>query len=196
MATRPGSARKPARKPAARRARKPAASQPPTLTRAHLSGFFVGALAGLLAGAGGLAYLTRDPGGPQAPVAEVAAAEDRAGNRPRFDFYTVLPNQRLDLTSDVEPAAMADAVGADPTTATRYLLQAGSFRDPADADRRKGELALLGLISTVEASDSDNGRWYRVFVGPFDTRSAMAQARSLTAQAAIDTLVLKRNPGN
>ena len=60
------------------------------------------------------------------------------------------------------------------------------------ADRRRGELALLGLEATVEPGDGDNGRWYRVYLGPFESRSEMARARSLTAQADMDTLLLKR----
>ena len=61
-----------------------------------------------------------------------------------------------------------------------------------DADRRRGELALLGLESSIEQMDTDTGSWHRVYIGPFDSRSAMAKARALTAQSDIDTLLLKR----
>ena len=71
-------------------------------------------------------------------------------------------------------------------------MQVGSFRQQADADRRRGELALLGLEATVEPGDGDNGRCYRVYLGPFESGSKMARARSLTAQADMDTLLLKR----
>ena len=107
---------------------------------------------------------------------------------PRFDFYTVLPNQELDLNPDIEPAAL----GSEPSGQGQYLLQVGSFRQEGDADRRRGELALLGLEANVEPSDGDNGRWYRVYLGPFESRSDMARARSLTAQADMDTLLLRR----
>ena len=62
----------------------------------------------------------------------------------------------------------------------------------ADADRRRGELALLGLESSIEQMNTDTGSWHRVYIGPFDSRSAMAKARALTAQSDIDTLLLKR----
>ena len=71
-------------------------------------------------------------------------------------------------------------------------LQAGSFRQREDADRRRAELLLLGLEPKVEETNGDNGQWFRVYVGPFANRSAMAKARSLTAAQNIDTLVLKR----
>ena len=49
---------------------------------------------------------------------------------------------------------------------------------------------------SVEETTGSNGRWFRVYVGPFESRSKMAKARSLTASQDIDTLLLKRNkPG-
>ena len=106
---------------------------------------------------------------------------------PRFDFYTVLPSQTLDLTSDVAPPDLSGDAASD-----LYVLQAGSFKLQEDADRRRGELALLGLEATIERTTGDNGTWYRVYLGPFESRSKMAQARSITAQQSIDTLLLRR----
>jgi cell division protein FtsN len=55
-------------------------------------------------------------------------------------------------------------------------------------------LALLGLDASIEVGESDNGRWFRVYLGPFQSRSEMARARSLTAEADMDTLLLLREP--
>jgi len=179
---------KTARKPSATRSQTSSAADgaPPTLNRSHLQGFVVGCVVGLL-GAVGIFNVLQAPEEP----AEVAAAsppsiEEEAG--PRFDFYTVLPNQELDLNPDIEPADLQSGAASG----TQYLLQVGSFRQEVDADRRRGELALLGLDARIEPSDGSNGRWYRVYLGPFDSRSEMARARSLTAQADMDTLLLKR----
>ena len=47
----------------------------------------------------------------------------------------------------------------------------------------------------MEETNSDNGRWFRVYLGPFTSHSQMTRARSLTAAQDIDTLLLKRgNP--
>jgi hypothetical protein len=107
--------------------------------------------------------------------------------KPRFDFYTLLPEQ----TMEVEPVAAVKPRGSSATEF--YLVQAGSFRQREDADRRRAELLLLGLEPTVEETSGDNGRWFRVYLGPFDSRSRMAKARSLTAAQDIDTLLLKRS---
>lgn len=111
--------------------------------------------------------------------------------KPRFDFYTLLPEQSIDV--EVAPAEMAKPRNTVTANSEVYLLQAGSFRQRDDADRRRAELLLLGLEPKVEETSGDNGRWFRVYLGPFESRSRMAKARSLTAAQDIDTLVLKRS---
>lgn len=182
------SAAKPVKKPSATRSRKAtdATEPPPTLSAAHFQGFAVGLITGVIAS---IIFIPAS----ESPVLanESLTTITPAGQideGPRFDFYTVLPNQELDLNPNIEPADLQSRNEGD----AQYLLQVGSFRQQADADRRRGELALLGLEATVEASDSDSGRWYRVYLGPFESRSDMARARALTAQADMDTLLLKR----
>lgn len=133
------------------------------------------------------------------PIGEVAgdpqqtAAAPAEPPRPRFDFYTLLPNQSITdgVEVEVEPAKVAQPRTGSSTE--MYLLQAGSFRQRDDADRRRAELLLLGLDPKVEETTGDNGRWFRVYIGPFGSQSSMAKARSLTAAQDIDTLLLKRN---
>ena len=150
-------------------------------------------LAGVLSGvfASFLFYLGTLPGPaapPQAAPAEAATGD--ASPKPRFDFYTILPEQRIEDEVEVQqPRATAQANAGGEY----YLLQAGSFRQQEDADRRRAELLLLGLEPTIRESTGDNGRWFRVYLGPFQTRAAMSRARSLTAGQSIDTLVLKRS---
>ena len=168
------------------------AGGPPTLTRAHVNGFFAGAIVGIFAGVGGYAYLTNPSNTDRAEAENVASNQATVEDAsPRFDFFTVLPNQQLDLGAGVEPAELPNS----QQSRSSYVLQAGSFRAADDADRRRGELALLGLEAKVEETRGENGRWYRVSIGPFESRSAMAKARSLTAQGGIDTLLLKRSVG-
>ena len=190
-ATRKPSARGTGQRAAIRNApsnkRKPTpGSGPPSLTLAHVQGFGAGIAAGLLLGVIGFAWLTNHSTTAVTDAAEESQIEDVDNAKPRFDFYTVLPSQTLDLTSDVEPPDLNSG------NSDLYVLQAGSFRAQKDADRRRGELVLLGLNPTIEQTKGDNGAWYRVYLGPFESRSKMAQARSITAQQSIDTLLLRR----
>ncbi|TGD73179.1 sporulation protein [Mangrovimicrobium sediminis] len=139
-----------------------------------------------------LAYLGTLPRGEPAAPQEAAGTAQEAVPQPRFDFYTMLPEQSLD--EDLPAGTQATQPAARPAQASKdyYLLQAGSFRQREDADRRRAELLLLGLEPTIRESDSDNGRWFRVYLGPFESHSKVTRARSLTAAQGIDTLLLKR----
>ena len=113
--------------------------------------------------------------------------------RPRFDFYTNLTQESIDEVQDqVEPAADV----RKPPTATElpepYLLQAGSFRQHDDAERRRAQLLLLGLEPIIEEISGSNGIWFRVYLGPFESRELMIKARGLTTNQNIETLLLKR----
>ncbi|MDZ7645186.1 MAG: SPOR domain-containing protein [Woeseiaceae bacterium] len=82
-----------------------------------------------------------DENGESAPAAEPPPQ--------RFDFYNMLPNfevvipeQESDVTTDTEPRAVEE-----PGV---YVLQAGSFSRYEDADRRRAQLALQGIESTIQ----------------------------------------------
>jgi cell division protein FtsN len=102
--------------------------------------------------------------------------------------------QTLEVEDEkLEPAADISKPPAATGLREPFLLQAGSFRQREDAERRRAELILLGLEPKIEASSSDNGRWFRVYLGPFESHKSMSRARGLTANQNIETLVLKRS---
>jgi hypothetical protein len=139
-----------------------------------------------------LITLPADPGAiREVPVANATAAPAKEDPpKPRFDFYTLLPEQTIDV--EVDPGEIAKSRTSSKKTEL-YLLQAGSFKQAEDADRRRAELLLLGLEPKIEETNGSNGHWFRVYVGPFQSRSLLAKARSLTAAQNIDTLLLKRS---
>ncbi len=157
-----------------------------------LSWFFTGLLCGVfISGLVWLASLQPEVGeAVDEAVDKVAGATIGRADipKPRFDFYTLLSKQNLDV--DVDSKDIAEA--RINREMSQYLLQAGSFRQPDDADRRRAELLLLDLDAKVEQTSSASGVWHRVFIGPFQSRSKLAKARSLTAQQGIDTLLLKK----
>ena len=138
-----------------------------------------------------LAYLGSLPPADTTGASEqgTQAAAEPAPPKPRFDFYNILPEQSLE---DETPPPESARPAVNTTAREYYLLQAGSFRQREDADRRRAELLLLGLEPAIEENTGENGRWFRVYLGPFDSRSKMSKARSLTAAQNIDTLLLKR----
>lgn len=108
----------------------------------------------------------------QPPKTQAPTAKDDGG----FRFYDILPD------SEVVPPKVEEYSPAPADPNTSYLVQTGSFRSQQDAERQRAQIAFQGLRARVDRIDLDNGStWYRVNVGPFDSRSQM--------NAAIDKLV-------
>ncbi len=191
-------------------ARQSSNKRPPLPGWVWLSGgLFIGLFVALLV------YLDKQPDIPPPPMEAVVddlkkksrdiAAEVREeleegqpgdGNaqEPRFDFYHILPELEVPVpeTELVEENARERAPAARPKAKTRYLLQAGSFRDYRVADRLKASLALLGLqahIQTVTINKTDT--WHRVRVGPFDSVRELGKARKRLQDNGIQPIVLK-----
>jgi len=84
---------------------------------------------------------------------------------------------------------------ADVSARQSFLLQAGSFQNPAEADNVKAKLALLGLESNIETVDlPDRGTWYRVRMGPYKSLNEVNHVRSQLAQSGIDVSLVRNNP--
>ena len=121
-------------------------------------------------------------------VTGIPAAKDQ---KPQFEFYDQLRNAEI-IVPDSPPDALRKSEpekGQDEV----FILQAGSFKNFQDADSLRVSLLLLNLDAQVEKTHSTNGgTWHRVLVGPFQSSSKLAQARSTLLQNGIDNLVLKR----
>lgn len=123
-----------------------------------------------------------------------------SGEKPRFDFYAVLPQMEV-IVPKGEEDAEGKAPPADPDREVdlshrhdeRYLLQAGSFRTAEDADRRRAELILQGYDVQIQSVELDSGsNWHRVMVGPFNNRNQLHRAQDQLAQRGIETLPIKQ----
>lgn len=130
-----------------------------------------------------------------APASKDAVAAAKAGEKPRFDFYKILPGGE-EPVSDTELKdrlkASKDAKGAAEALADTYFLQAGSYQNPADADNQKAKIAILGLESNVEPSVlPEKGTWYRVRLGPYRRLDEINKARATLAQNGIEASLVK-----
>jgi cell division protein FtsN len=73
-----------------------------------------------------------------------------------------------------------------------YVLQAGSFRQLAQADRLKAELALIGMPAQIQTVSIEGGnKWHRVRVGPFTNLQALNEARNELQSNGLKVMVLK-----
>lgn len=139
-----------------------------------------------------LIRLAEVPPGGGAGTETAASAPAKAPEeqkQPRFDFYKILKETEVPVPTvehDDAPVAAADT--------SQYILQVASFKGMDDAEQLRAELILLNLDAQVETARVRNGEtWHRVLVGPFESRSKLAKARSILVSNRLEALVLKRS---
>jgi cell division protein FtsN len=163
-----------------------------------------GLLLGLAIGLGVAAALyiyDRRPGAQAPSTPQASARADRntrasAEEEPteesgrQFDFYQMLPKFEV-VVPEREKAEAPDARPAPIERPGAYVLQAGSYRNFADADRVRAQLALLGVESKIQRVSVDNDTWHRVRIGPIEDLKELNRARERLRQADIEALVIR-----
>ena len=118
------------------------------------------------------------------------AAEPEEPAESRFTFYDMLPNFEVVIPEE-EPDVRADTEPRAVVEPGVYVLQAGSFSRYEDADRRRAELALHGIESTIQRVTIDDKTYHRVRIGPIDNLDELNVTRSRLRAASIDVLRIK-----
>jgi len=122
-------------------------------------------------------------------------AEAIRETRPKFDFYTILPELEVAIPEEELIEKEKRAQKSAPRQAdkrTRYTLQAGSFRDPAQADRLKAQLALQGIVANIQpVKINDHDTWYRVRIGPLDDIATLNRTRRRLRENNIASIVVR-----
>jgi hypothetical protein len=190
-----------------------------------LFGIFIGVALGLSLAAVVAFYLLK-AGNPYAsptparePARDVAKDSPRSGRadangeKPRFDFYKILPGveearvpkpgaqdkavAKLDeraLQAENADKAAADKAAADKAAKApeRFWLQAGSFSTESDAENLRARLALAGWEAAIQpVSLPDKGQRYRVRLGPYDNTEELNRMKTELAKRGFDAAVIK-----
>ena len=140
-------------------------------------------------------------GAGDSALIEENSTEAAKPKKPRYDFFTVLPEMEVVVPEQElsRKANIADKTAPTPDTKPvndqdSYILQVGSFRTPGDAEKMKARLALLGSVATVQTVTVNDQTWHRVRIGPFQGARKADEMRRLLSDNQIDTLVMKSNP--
>ncbi|GGB99070.1 cell division protein [Oxalicibacterium flavum] len=126
---------------------------------------------------------------PQVPVAP--AADPTEGVAPPSP---AVPEERLNrqpTPAERAETARAEAALAGTDEKWIYYLQAGAFRERADAESMKAKLALLGFEATVSERQAETGTLHRVRIGPFGQTETMNRVRGKLSDNGIDVAVVR-----
>jgi len=116
------------------------------------------------------------------PVAEPEALAKEID----WGFYEIFPKSVVPVVE--EYAESGEKITTDQFA---WILQAGSFTDPDDADEMRASLILMGLDVTVSEVEVDGKDWHRIVVGPFDTELERNRAQDRLAQAEIKSMPIR-----
>ena len=141
-----------------------------------------------------------------APAPEKSAA--KAPERPRFEFYNILPGDK-DTEKPAKTAAAPVPAPAPPPAPPKpgsspstpkphsgevYWLQAGAFTDEKEADNLKAKIAFTGLEASVRPVDiADKGKLYRVRLGPYQSLDDANRIKAALSQSGVGAAIIKIN---
>ncbi len=117
--------------------------------------------------------------------------------RTHFEFYTVLPEiehviPEPSSTSESETTEVTPPPSEIAKKTGFYMLQAGAYHNPGDAERMKAKLAMAGFEPTVQKiSFQGQGDFYRVRIGPYPNMEMMESANRALVRLNIKALRLK-----
>lgn len=92
-----------------------------------------------------------------------------------WEFIKSLPEYTVEIDHKEQDA---------PTV--RRLMQCGSFRKESQAQELKARIAFQGLEAQVRSSKGSSGHWYRVIIGPYDSKRDAEKDRHSLQRAKIN----------
>ena len=156
-----------------------------------------------------------------APAGPAAKADPANPDKPRFEFYQLLPGEKdgstrnpaesaaaKDVMKDVvkDPAkalaneaanALAPSTPSAPSAPPKSLdetlyLQAGAFQSETEAENLKAKIAFSGFEANVKAVNAaGKGTLYRVRLGPYKSQAEVNRIKGVLSQNGIGAAVVK-----
>lgn len=152
-----------------------------------------------------------DAARPVPPAAHSGAAKD-GGEKPRFEFYQILPGEKdpsVGAKKSVDTSAnkistapnaaevkrdVAARQAAAPVASGKesYFLQAGAFQSETDAEGLKAKIAFAGMEANVRSVNlADKGTLYRVRLGPYKSLEEVNRIKATLSQNGINAAVVR-----
>jgi len=114
--------------------------------------------------------------------------QNKKPEEPRFDFYTILPETEIEVPDyEINTRSREERVGK--AKSSKYIVQAGSFREFSEADKLRARLALIGIESRIEKAKIGSVVWNRVKMGPYSRSSSVSLIKKRLKNNGIDAIV-------
>jgi cell division protein FtsN len=130
-----------------------------------------------------------------------AGAEKPPTDRPRFEFYTMLPGEKVVPDSEAKAARPAAPAKGGPGSSPAqpkpyggetYWLQAGAFAEQKEAENLKAKIAFTGLEATVKSVDvPGKGTLHRVRLGPYQSLADANRIKTALSQNGVGATIIR-----
>ncbi len=109
---------------------------------------------------------------------EVVTDEDELPELPQeeWEYIRTLPGYEVQVN-----------VAEQEKSDKRYLMQCASFQTRAQAESMRATIAFQGLEAQIRPSSGANGDWFKVILGPFDTKRDAEKAKHSLRKVNIAT---------
>lgn len=103
------------------------------------------------------------------------------------DGLPELPEEEWEYIKSLPGYEVEVDLSEQATSGKRYLMQCASFRTRAQAEEMKAKIAFQGFEALIRRSAGDKGDWFRVILGPYDTKRDAERERHSLRRANITT---------
>jgi cell division protein FtsN len=167
-------------------------------------GFIIGLVVGLAIAVAVAVYITNAPlpfvAKVQRPAASISPTPGAPLPDPNKSLYgsgtteSARPEPKAAVTVPTDKTAEKSASKEGAPAAeegTRFLLQAGAFKSPDEADAMRARLAMLGLDARIFPIEQSGQTLYRVRLGPYGQLDEINRTRKLLAENSIEAQVVR-----
>jgi cell division protein FtsN len=126
-----------------------------------------------------------EPVAQQVAPPEVAPDEDVVDPSAQLEFYDMASTFEV-VVAPPDSRTRRDQPAAAITTPGAYVIQAGSSRNRAGAERDRDRLVKLGIDATLQRVTIDETEWHRVIIGPLRDLSKLNDTREALRMAQIN----------
>ncbi|MGI2260246.1 SPOR domain-containing protein [Shewanella sp. GXUN23E] len=124
-----------------------------------------------------------------APASQVETPAPKPKPAPKKDPDALPPKPKDEWTyqTELENKEVVVDLPQQPQAPSRpYQMQCASFRVKSQADELKAMIAFQGLEAHVRQVQGSSGTWYKVVLGPYDTKRAAERQRHVLQRAGIN----------
>ena len=140
-------------------------------------------LAGLILGvfATVFMYIQYQPTVIEKPVSKVETKPPSAKSRykavPAEEVYESEFNYHTDLENKTVEVPVEEPLPDSKTKKRTFIMQCGSFRKEASAEKLRAQIAMSGFEATIKETIGKNGLWHRVVLGPYSSKRVAERER-------------------